>query len=742
MKNKIQKGLMITLIICSCITSMMAQTKGQKTLSDYIQSEELKGWINFTDDNPINATSIFDTYKSEFGLSADDEMRITKTETDNLGFTHFRYQQYYKNLKVMYAEYIVHQSAEDKVKSANGVLVKGLGLSNKNSVNEQQALTSALQFVNAKKYMWQNEVAEAQLKKERKDNTATYYPKGELVITPDHFDNLFDASSFHLAWAFDIYTNDTEVPSKKVFVDAATGRIILSVTTEPTCFTGTANTTFNGSKAISTTLFPGIGYGSINDCSPPFLYVYNCGGGSAPNTTIYRDQDNVWTDQSASQCMYGTERTTVYYYNIHGRNSWDNANSNMVAYNNANAGQNNAAWSPSLNAPAFYAGSTNNANDDWNTLDIVGHEFTHGVTQSSANLIYEKEPGALNESFSDIFGEMVESFSTGSADWLVGANRATGAIRSFSNPSANPYNDPDTYQGTYWTSTSGCTPVIGNDYCGVHNNSGVQNLCFYLLSEGGSGTNDFATNYTVSGIGRFKARDIAYRALTVYLNSTSQFINARAAWIHAAIDLYGSCSNEAIQTGLAWRAVGVGDQLFFLHTKYTCGNYPANGTFVQAIENVIAASTCTNTITASSSTVTFTASQNVILEPGFTALNGSNFIAYIEPCSITMYRTGSDMMSDAERNGGGQTILNSFSSPSLISVFPNPASDFITVQINNSDSETNFKIYNSTMQLVRALNAESGIENKIATSDLSPGIYFLIATTENETYKNKFVIAH
>ena len=131
------------------------------------------------------------------------------------------------------------------------------------------------------------------------------------------------------------------------------------------------------------------------------------------------------------------------------------------------------------NNAIFGAGSTSAATDDWNTNDIMGHEFTHGVTQSEAGLIYNNESGALNESFSDIFGEMVESWAEGICDYLVGADR--GAIRSFINP--NTYGQPDTYLGTDWyTGTA--------DNGGVHTNSGVQNHWFYLVSEGGSGTND------------------------------------------------------------------------------------------------------------------------------------------------------------------------------------------------------------------------------------------------------------
>ena len=196
------------------------------------------------------------------------------------------------------------------------------------------------------------------------------------------------------------------------------------------------------------------------------------------------------------------------------------------------------------------------------SLDIVGHEIAHGVTEYSANLVYSYESGALNESFSDIFGESIENFAQGNNDWLmgdhIGAGGSGGALRSMSNP--NAYNQPDTYLGTNWYSGSG-------DNGGVHYNSGVQNFWFYLLSVGGNGTNDNGDSYSVSAIGMDTAASIAYRNLAVYLNSNSQYDDARAGAIQAAIDLYGAGSAEEIAVTNAWHAVGVG-------AAYDGGNPP------------------------------------------------------------------------------------------------------------------------------------------------------------------------
>lgn len=183
------------------------------------------------------------------------------------------------------------------------------------------------------------------------------------------------------------------------------------------------------------------------------------------------------------------------------------------------------------------------------SLDVVGHEITHGVTEYSANLAYSYESGALNESFSDIFGESIEKFATGTNDWLMGADLGT-PFRSMSNP--KDYYQPDTYKGSGWSTGS-------SDNGGVHTNSGVQNHWFYLLSVGGSGSNDNGNSYNFSGIGMTKAYKIAYRNLTVYLSSNSDYYDARSGAIQAARDLYGNDSNEEAAVTNAWYAVGVGN---------------------------------------------------------------------------------------------------------------------------------------------------------------------------------------
>ncbi|WP_228409845.1 M4 family metallopeptidase [Chryseobacterium sp. T16E-39] len=185
------------------------------------------------------------------------------------------------------------------------------------------------------------------------------------------------------------------------------------------------------------------------------------------------------------------------------------------------------------------------------------------MTSKTANLAYQRESGALNEGFSDVFGNSIELWARPTqASWKLGED-FNYPIRDMSNP--NAYKQPDTYKGTYWKdASSSCTPQGNpnlpgyNDYCGVHTNSGVLNFWYYLLVSGGSGTNDNSFAYNVSGIGLDKAGAIAYRTLTSYLTSSSTYANARTSSLQAAADLYGTGSNEVTQVTNAWNAVGVG----------------------------------------------------------------------------------------------------------------------------------------------------------------------------------------
>lgn len=265
---------------------------------------------------------------------------------------------------------------------------------------------------------------------------------------------------------------------------------------------------------------------------------------------------------------WGMEKTYDFYLNALSRNSYDGNGSIIKQYLNSPLTQPNQNGDPNnafaMNAPyniMVYGMGDGQLMNPVVGLDVEGHEFTHMVINNNGNggLTYQGESGALNESFADIFGTCVEFYSNVNPDWNIGEDVTVSAsnLRSMSNPN-NPSGlsqQPDTYNGQYWANPNN----LQVDHGGVHINSGVQNFWFYLLCQGGSGTNDLNNSYSVTGIGITQARAIAYRNLTNYLAPNATFMDAYYGSLQAAQDLYGNPSTQYTAVRQAWYAVGIGN---------------------------------------------------------------------------------------------------------------------------------------------------------------------------------------
>jgi hypothetical protein len=240
---------------------------------------------------------------------------------------------------------------------------------------------------------------------------------------------------------------------------------------------------------------------------------------------------NSWTSPHAVSAAFGLGWTFDYYSDVHGRNSLDGNGGAIYSLVRIGIDYQNAFWNGSENAMCFGDG------DNWpGSLDIVGHELTHGVTDNTADLVYQDQSGALNEAMSDVFGEMVELYTYGSNDWLVGSDLSS-ELRNMANPGA----EGDPSKMSEFLNTD-------NDSGGVHTNSGIINHAYYLLAEGLNGA-----------IGTTDAEKIFYRALTTHLTQNSQFLDARLACIQAAGEIFGASSVQAQRTAAAFDAVEILD---------------------------------------------------------------------------------------------------------------------------------------------------------------------------------------
>ena len=488
----------------------------------------------------------------EFVLQVIKGSNERMSEKDELGYVHERYAQYYKGIKIEHSDVRVRY-LNDLFVSANGEYIVAPNIDISVILSKEKAIEKAIEYIGAKEYIWENEAENNWLKSITNDETASFYPKSEIVVCKNSFD--FKDTTFYVAYKIDIYAKDP-IRRDYVFVDAKTG-LILAVNPILVNVIGTAETRYSGSRSISTQQF-GNSYRLRGYDNNRSVETYNMNRGTSyAAATDFTDNDNYWSaaeydnafkNNGALDAHWGTMMTYDYFMNIHGRDSYDNNGAVLRSYVHYSVNYDNAFW----DGLRMTYGDGFTRFDILTSLDVVAHEIGHGITQYSANLVYSGESGALNESFSDIWAVCVQNYAAPNKQiWLIGDEIGTPPLRNMTNPHLSSPPQPNTYGGgLYWTGPN----------AGVHTNSGIMNHWFYILSVGKSGTNGIGNAYNVAGIGISKAEKIAYRALTVYMTSGTNFTNARTHTIQAAIDLYGNCSPEVLGVTNSWYAVGVGNQ--------------------------------------------------------------------------------------------------------------------------------------------------------------------------------------
>jgi len=540
-------------LIASCFCSLFFAQQNTIKLEgakiDYLSNvTNLPLQVSFDDNKHLSETQFIDWMKKELIKTNDVSFVPTKTTIDALGLKHQRFVQYYKGYKIDNSTIIVHEK-NNEVKSFNGDWFKDIKLSNSISISEQQALQAAFKKVNAKKYKWENKAEVAHMREVLNNPNFNYNPVGELVIVTTN-DAKTKTTSYQYAYKFNIYAEEP-LYRANIYVDATNGNIIkehnLICTIDAV---GTANTKYSGTKPITTDSYTA-GYRLRETGRGGGIETYNMNNTQTYGTTDFTNTVNTWTittsNQAATDAHFGAEATYDYYFQTFNRNSIDDNGYKLLSYVHYSTNYVNAFWDGQR--MTYGDGQVSQGFNIMTALDVCGHEITHGVVENTAGL-NGGEADALNEAFADIFGTSVEWFARPTQhDWLMGKDISTTGtpIRDMSNP--NNQQQPDTYQGTNWDNTGE-----------PHTNNGPCIYWFYLLSVGGSGTNDNSQAYNVSSITMAKAEAIAYRAMTTYMTPGTDYASVRNYCIQAAKDLYGACSNEVIQTTNAWYAVGVGAQ--------------------------------------------------------------------------------------------------------------------------------------------------------------------------------------
>lgn len=268
----------------------------------------------------------------------------------------------------------------------------------------------------------------------------------------------------------------------------------------------------------------------------------------------------------ANRAYDGIGDAYQFYLLEHGRTNWVSFSPNQQARVRFCPSYNACPW-----ANAQYDGyyPRMDFGDGWTPDDVVGHEYTHGVTDSESGLIYQNASGAINESFSDIWGEFVDLTNTRGNDstsvrWDVGEDLPNGRIRSMKNPPA--LNHPDRLGSPLYLPPPP-QPNQGNDYGGVHSNSGVGNKLCYLLTDG-----DTFNGSTVTGLGIFLVAELFYEANANLLQSASDWTDLNNALTQAAINL-GWTSSQRTNLYRACRAVEIAPPSDLYVDKFsTCPN--------------------------------------------------------------------------------------------------------------------------------------------------------------------------
>ena len=589
--------------------------------------------------------------RQQLGLGQADELRPLRTETDALGMMHERFQQYYQGVKVEHGQYSLH-TRHGRVEALSGELKRPAGgLSTVPALGAAAALKHALAAVGARRYKWQVADEEAELRQRTGQAQATYQPTGELVLVGD-FRQPAAARPLVLAWKFDVYAQEP-VSRDLLYVDARTGAVVLrDAVIKHLDAPGTLATRYLGSRPSTTEAFAG-GFRLRETTRSKGITTLNCHQlRSFGGATDFVDNDNNWSaaeynnaafDNAALDAHLGAQTTQDYWTTVHGRDSYDNRGTVLLSYVHYDTGFDNAFW----DGTEMVYGDGGNRFRPLTAVDVCGHEIGHAVCATTANLVYRDESGALNEGFSDIWGACVEHHLDPTKQiWLVGEDidMQRPSLRSMSNPNAE--RQPDTYQGTFWYAGPG-------DNGGVHTNSGVLNYWFYLLSEGGTGTNDLGTAYSVSGITIQQAARIAYRAEQFYLPSSATYAVARTATLQAAVDLFGFGSAQVTAVAQAWRAVGLD-----LPAPTLSGLTPSSGPVGQVV-----------TLSGSNLGTVFRVTFNGTAATAGTLLSASQLSVTV-PAGATTGAVVVTNPSGAATSPGVFTVTSSGPAPTLLSYAP------------------------------------------------------------------------
>lgn len=466
------------------------------------------GTLPAGDFGPSALAFLSDFARRLLGATGRETWIVTRVTEDEIGQVHVRLRQAIGELPVVGADLVVHAYADSRrVHTVNGAFAPDVRLATKAQMVAEEALEKA--------------------------SYAAEIDRGEVIDGPELTYVIGADDRIYLAWSARVRYQDVDGVERvsRIFADAATGGLVAHH----------AETYEAGTLRRRT-------YRADNAYGLPGTQLI-AEGGTSNDAVAQTAHDHAGT-------------VHAYYCNVHNRNSIDDRGREIRSTVRFGLGndRNRAFWDRGRNLVVFGSGDGTRFTHLGNALDVVAHELTHGVTRYESDLIYENESGALSESISDVFAATVEAWADSGVNantWKIAEDVTLDedALRFMNNPTL------DGSSRDWWPSRfpSTGTPNAGNDFGGVHSNSGIANLAFYLLSQGGSHPRGSETKSTrsVPAIGINNARNVFYRANRDYLTRRSTFLSARNATVRAARDLYGWSASQVNSVQAAWCAVGV-----------------------------------------------------------------------------------------------------------------------------------------------------------------------------------------
>ncbi|MFE6780884.1 M4 family metallopeptidase [Streptomyces sp. NPDC057680] len=463
------------------------------------------------------------------GLSGQEKLVARDVVKDSDGTVHTRYERTYEGLPVLGGDLVVHQkknggrattkATDARISVASTTASVTAASAGKSAAASSEARSAAP--ASSRKVVW----------------AATGKPR--------------------LAWETTVTGVQADgTPSRRhVITDATSGKELYSYEAVET---GVGNTQYSGQVTLGTA--PSF---TLTDTARGGHKTYDLNGGTSGTGSLFTSSTDTWGNglatnraTAAADAHYGAAVTWDFYKNELGRNGIRGdgvAAYSRVHYGNAYV---NAFWDDSCFCMTYGDGTGNTK--PLTSLDVAGHEMSHGLTASTAGLKYSKESGGLNEATSDILGTSVEFYAanaTDAGDYLIGEKidiRGNGTPLRYMDKPSRDGNSAD-----YWSSSVGRLDV--------HYSSGPANHFFFLLSEGSGAKTINGVSYnsptsdgsTLTGIGRAKAYKIWYKALSTYMTSSTTYAGARTATLSAATDLYGAGSAEYTAVAKAWTAINV-----------------------------------------------------------------------------------------------------------------------------------------------------------------------------------------